>query len=254
MKYLCLCLTLVMLGGCATVASIDDHVDFDLASQATIYRDQWVRRGPPEVHVRPNAPASKAPTVLFIPFRTTQPMQQPGMIGYSVARNIYQTWASMQLFPAMEFSGNDTPYRRDLAVQLGRQRGADMVVGGFVTYVYAGGTAGDTQLAVQVEAHDVQSGQLVWSMAQSGLIPASKKNDYLLFATKSRLPSDPLYAITRVIAIDMGKHIQNWIAPQPPSGKRPSYDERVNDALFKERDPLPPPRTPRDETTNNRSF
>lgn len=243
-----------MLGGCATMTSVDDHVDFELASKTTIYRDQWVRRNPPEVHVRPNAPASKAPTVLFIPFRVTQPIKQPGMIGYSVARNIYHTWATMQIFPAMEFSGDDTPYRRDLAVQLGKQRGADMVVGGFVTYIYAGGTAGDTQLAVQVEAHDVQSGQLVWSMAQSGIMPASKTNDYLLFATKSRLPSDPLYAITRAIAVDMGKQMQDWIAPLPPSNKPRSYDERINDAIFKERDPQPTPRTPRDETNSNRSF
>ena len=252
MKHLCLCLALLLICGCTTMRGVDDHVDFDLASQTTIYRDQWVRQSPLEVHVRPREQATYAPKILFIPFRVTQPINSPNEIGYAAARNIYQTWLTMQIFPAMEFSGDSTPYRRDRAVQLAKMRGADMVIGGFVTYIYAGGTAGDSQIALHVEIHDTHSGQLIWSMAQSGLMPASKTNDYLLFATKTRLPSDPIHAISKVIGVEMGKELQNWIAPMPvqPANR----DQRVHDAIFAPRDPQPIPRPQTQEPTQEKSF
>jgi hypothetical protein len=150
----------------------------------------------------------------------------------------------MRLFPAMEFSGDDTPYRRDRAVQLGRHRGVDMVVGGFVTYIYAGGTAGDTQVAIQLEAHDTRSGQLVWSLAQSGRIPASRTTDYFVFATRTRLPSDPVHAVVQALAGDMGKIIQTWTAgPAGPGSTMDEMDKKAQDILLAPRDPVPPPRS-----------
>ncbi len=242
MKRLLCLFCLLSLSGCATTQAIDEHVHFDPAGKTTFYRDQWVRRTSPEVHVQPASPAPHAAKVLFIPFRVTQPMDNPTMLGYTTARVIWQTWTTMQLFPFMEFSGDDVPYRRDRAMQLGRMRGADVVVGGFVTYAYAGGTAGDSQLAVQIEAYDTHSGQLILSMAQSGLMPASRTDDYFLFAVKSRLPSDPLHAITQAIAIDTGKVIQNWMAAPPPKERMQELDEKARDTLFSPRDPVPPPR------------
>jgi len=241
----------VLLSGCSTMRGIDEHVNFNPAGKTTLYKDSWVQRNPPEVHVQP---ASGAPTnlrVLFIPFRVTQQIENPTIIGYTTARTIWQTWLTMQLFPNLEFSGDDTPYRRDRAVQLARARGADMVVGGFVTRVYAGGTAGDTDLAVQLEAHDVRSGQLVWSMAQSGMIPASRTNDYFIFATKSRLPSDPLHAIAQAIGVDMGRQVQNWISAPPPLTRLQEVDKTVHDAVFLPPDQVPGPRQPEGDSSDS---
>jgi hypothetical protein len=238
----------LLLSACATARGLDEHVLLDPADRnaISIYRDQWVQRNPPEVHVQPASQEGAAPSVLFLPFRVTQPMDHPNVVGYSVARIIWQTWLSMRLFPAMEFSGDDTPYRRDRAVMLGRQRGADMVVGGFVTYIYAGGTAGDSQVAVQLEAHDTHSGQLVWSLAQSGMLPAARTTDYFLFAAKTRLPSDPVHAIVQAMAGDMGKAIQNWTAgPAGPGSTMEELDKKSHTLLFPPRDPVPPPRNPR---------
>ena len=246
MKRLVCLLFALALAGCATVRGLNEHVHIDPAGKNTIYRDQWVQRNPPEVHVQPISHHGASLKVLFLPFRVTQPMDNPNILGYSVARAVWQTWLSMQLFPAMEFSGDDTPYRRDRAVELGRMRGVDMVVGGFVTYVYAGGTAGDTQISIQLEAHDTRSGQLVWSLAQSGLLPAGRTTDYFLFATKSRMPSDPLHAVIQVIASDMGRVIQTWTAgpPGPGTGVQ-ELDKKTHDLLFPLRDPVPPARTSR---------
>lgn len=210
-KYLVLLVLTLGLAGCATAQFIDDSSDFDLAGQPTFYRDQWVRLSPAEVLIEPAYEAFYAPKVLFFPFRVTQDMEYARTAGYSAGRTVWQTWTSMRLFPAMEFTGDPTPYRRDMAVMMGRKRGADLVIGGFVTYIYPGGTAGDTQLSLQIEAIDTHSGQVVWSLSQSAGMPASTKKDYLLFAVKEKMPSDPLYMCTKSIALDLGKYIQRWM-------------------------------------------
>lgn len=239
-----ICLAAFLLGACSTGRGLDEHINFDPSDKTIIYRDSWVQRNKPEVHVRPVSTAPSDIKVLFTPFRVTQPMDNPTVLGYTAARTMWQTWLTMRIFPNMEFTGDDTPYRRDRAVALARSRGADMVIGGFVTYVYAGGTAGDSQIAVQVEAHDARTGQLVWSMAQSGFIPASRKNDYFLFATKTRMPSDPLHAIVQAIASDMGVQLQDWVSGPVPLSRMEELDKSLGDTLLPPRDPVPAPRRP----------
>lgn len=234
---------LFIQSGCTTVRGIDEHVVVDPAGKNIVYRESWVQRNPPDVHVSPASAAPADLKVLFIPFRVTQPIDNPTILGYSTARVFWQTWLQMQLFPSMEFTGDDTPYRRDRAVALARNRGADLVVGGFVTYVYAGGTAGDSQISLQVEAHDVRSGQLVWSMAQSGKIPAPQTTDYFVVSTKSRMPSDPLQAITQALASDMGKQVQNWISGPSVETDMQRIDREMHDTLLPRRDPVPAPRS-----------
>ncbi len=246
----------LLLSACtsATGRGIDEHVDFRPSLKSTVYRDQWVHRSPPEVHVQPAHEAGGGHTALFIPFRVTQPSSDPNIMGYTIARVVWQTWLSMQLFPAMEFSGDPTPYRRDMAVALARQRGADLVVGGFVTHLYAGGTAGESQLSLQIEIHDARSGQLIWSFAQAGLMPASQTRDYFLFATKTRMPSDPIQAIARAIASDTGSVIQDWMAAPPPATRMEQLDRDTRDTLFPRPDPVPAPRTGQEQLKDDRAF
>ncbi|MDL2316481.1 hypothetical protein LJC59_05305 [Desulfovibrio sp. OttesenSCG-928-A18] len=238
----------------ATARGFDEQWHFNPSSKITVYRDQWVQRNPPEVHVRPAENGSAAPKVLFVPFRVTQPIENPGIIGYSTARTLWQTWLTMQLFPAMEFSGDDTPYRRDRAVALGRARGVDMVVGGFVTYILAGGSVGTSQMAIQVEAHDTHSGQLIWSMAQAGMIPAERTTDYFLFTTKTRTPSDPLHAIVQAMAADMGLEMQTWTSGPRELDEDEKKDRERHQYLFGPRDPVPAPRHGASEQGEPRAF
>lgn len=241
-RLLCLLALIFVPPGCATLQTTDEHVNFNPADKVTFYRDQWVQRNPPEVYVQPLEKAAYAPKVLFIPFRVTQPIDNPNIIGYTAARVVWQTWLSMQLFPAMEFSPDDVPYRRDRALQLGRYRNADVVVGGFVTHVISGGTVGDSMLSLQIEAIDTSSGQVIWSMGQAGLMPASRTNDYFLFVTKTRVPANPLQAIAKVIAIDTGKLVQDWIAGSTPRTRLEEIDTGIKDTIYPQRDPVPAPR------------
>ncbi len=245
MKYPLLPLLLLfglLFSGCASSRAGDEHRQFDLADKPTFYKDQWVQRNPPEVYVQPLESATFTPRVLFVPFRVTQQLEDSAIVGYTVARVIWQTWSTMELFPFMEFTGDDTPYRRDRAVQLGRLRKADVVVGGFVTHVYAGGTAGDNILTVQIEAYDTYSGQMIWSIGQGGLLPGPRTNDYLLFAVKTRQPTNPIQAIARAIAGDTGKIIQSWMSSPPAATRAEELDESVKETLYPLPDPVPAPK------------
>ncbi|CAK7056490.1 MAG: hypothetical protein DELT_01250 [Desulfovibrio sp.] len=225
--------------GCATV---EDTVSFDLASQPVIYKDQWARREPPLVYVHPAENSDVEMTAVFMPFRVTQSVSDPEIIGYSQARTVWHTWLSKRLFSIMEFDGDHGPYRRDVAINLARSKGADLAIGGFVTYYFAGGSDADSQVALQVEIYDAASGQLVWSMAQSALMPARKVNDYIIFATETRGPSDPMYALTKAMAEDMGNVVAKWV-PQPESATKPTglLDRLRN---FGKKEPAPKPAYP----------
>lgn len=210
----CLVLALpALVSGCGMAGVMDDRVRFDLSGQATIYRDQWARRQPPVVYVQPAESADGQLTAMFFPFRVTQKITEPEIIGHTQARIFWQTWLHQRLFSVIEFDADHGPFRRDRALALARARGADLAIGGFVTYFYAGGSEWDSQVAVQVEIYDTASGQLIWSMAQSALMPAREVNDYILFATETRLPSDPMYALAKTMAEDMGAVIARWIPP-----------------------------------------
>jgi hypothetical protein len=78
-------------------------------------------------------------------------------------------------------------------------------------------------------------------------MPASRTNDYFIFATKWRLPSDPLHAITQAIASDMGSQVQNWIAGPSPMTRMQQIDKSAHDILFSPPDPVPAPRQGRGE-------
>ncbi|MDL2272631.1 hypothetical protein LJC23_06335 [Desulfovibrio sp. OttesenSCG-928-I05] len=210
-----LCIVLFAVSGCSTV---NDHLSFEMGSQPLVYVDQWTRRDAPVVYVYPKDAAGMDPSVFFVPFRVTQKITNPEMIGYAEARSVYQTWLSMEIFSTMEFAPEQGPYRRDRALAMARARGADLLVGGFVTYYLAGGSTTESQLAIQVEMYDTASGELVCSMAQSALMPARETKDYLLFATKTRLPGDPMQAMTRTMAEDMGKLLRGWFGSGSSDG------------------------------------
>ena len=208
-----LCFALVLPAFASGCATMDDRLSFDLASQPVFYRDQWARRQPPLVYVQPAESADTQLTAVFLPFRVTQAITEPEVIGYTQARIVWQTWLSKRLFSVMEFAADQGPFRRDRAIALARAKGADLAIGGFVTYYYAGGSEWDSQVALQIEIYDTASGQLIWSMGQSALMPARTVNDYLIFATETRLPSDPMFALTKTMAEDMAEIIARWIPP-----------------------------------------
>ncbi|EGY24351.1 hypothetical protein DA2_3429 [Desulfovibrio sp. A2] len=200
-------------------------VNIDLASQPPFYMDDWVRRGNPQVSVRPTTPPNRPLTALFVPFRVTQQMDKPSYVGLEVSRQIWQTWLSEKVFPVIEFAETATPYRRDVAMQLAAQRGAQLLIGGYVSHYVNGGTSGDSKLSVSMEIWDMNTGQMIWAMGHAGVMEHQFANDFLLFSAKSRMPSDPMWAIIQTVSWDMAQEVKLWINPPAPRGlsKEPAF-------------------------------
>lgn len=211
---LLLLLALPLLYACASPPKI--AADGDIPSGPTFLVDDWVRRGHPQVNVRAQNTPRQAPTALFVPLRLTQPTEKARTVGNSISRQVWQAWLQQQVFPVIEFADNAPPYRADLAMQMARAKGAQVVIGGYITQLLDGGTAGDSRLSLQLEIYNVETGDLIWSMAHAGIMERQFTNDFILFAIKARMPSDPLAAITMTLARDMGDEVRGWLYPPPP--------------------------------------
>lgn len=192
------------------------NVTMDMASQPEVYVDNSVVRNPVQIYIHPDKAPLVAPRTLFVPFRVTQQMENASVIGRNISHYIWQNWLQTKVFSVCEFAQINTPYRPDLAIALAKSKGADMVVGGYITHIVDGGTTGDSSLSLAIEAYDVHTGDLMWSMAQGGYMQLAKVNDYLLFAVNTRMPMSPMGAIAASLAIDMGTKVRHWITPPPP--------------------------------------
>lgn len=218
LSHLILLATIILtLSACSATRNLQQNMQADLAAQPLFLVDEWVKRMPPMVQVHPAHRVQHPLSVLFVPFRVTQKMEYPDELGYGVAATVWQNWLTQKTFSTIEFSRDSGPYRRDLALRLGRQRGADLVVGGFVTHFFAGGKNADSSVSLIVEIHDVRNGQLIWSLSQTGLIPKQSYSDFLIFGVKTRLPTDPNNAIISVMAIDMSNLIKSWQGQPVPT-------------------------------------
>ncbi len=213
MKKIFLLLTLAMLlAACSSkpVREVRQDVDFSLTQQTTVYIDEWVRLSGVQVFISPTGPAVSPPTAVFMPFRMTQQMENARSIGYNISRIIWQTFLKEGALPTIEFADNAHAYRPDLAIAYARARNADLAIGGTINYFVDGGTVGDSSASVTIDIYDVKTGNLMWSMGQSGIMQHSTVNDYLLFAVKHRLPSDPASACIVGATTDLARIVQAW--------------------------------------------
>lgn len=217
--YSLLCIAL-LLAGCMGPNNIKrtargilpSEVTPRFSSQSDIYWDQWVRKGEPYITMQPEGPPLVKPTAVFMPFRPLVDFPEAAGISQQVSRQLWQTWLKEGVFPVLEFADYTHYYTQQRAVQLARQRGADLAIGGYVTRYLDGGTVGDTQVAVQIEILDAATGQLIWAMADAGLMQHDLTRDFIFFAAKTRFPGDPTWAILQAIGNDTALPLKAWQA------------------------------------------
>jgi hypothetical protein len=218
----CLAASLLVcfLSGCSTSIgrAYTSNVDFSMGGARAIYWDEWVRKAEPQIFVSPDQAPDNPPTAVFMPFRVTQQMEHANSVGYNLSRIVWQTWLQHGVLPAIEFADGAPPYRPDLALAYGRQRKADLVIGGTINYFHDGGTVGDSAVSLSLEIYDVSSGNMLWSLGQAALMQSAKVNDYLLFATRSRMPTDPATACLTAVAGDLARMVRAWAYNAPPGG------------------------------------
>ncbi|WP_052360203.1 hypothetical protein [Solidesulfovibrio alcoholivorans] len=216
-------LPLLGLALCLLVAAC--AVEPKLSDKHTFYIDNYTRRGNPEVYVEPMRSPPRPVGALIVPFQVTQDIAYPQELGEQLTRIVWQTWTRDRVFPKLIYEANLRNATTPQAVALARKMGLDVVIVGKFTYVMSGGTRGDSGVSFTFDVIDVQSGERLWSMAHAGTMETGLTEDYIIFARKNRMPTDPLSAITATLAMDMGGPMTKWdygYVPPKPAAPNPT--------------------------------
>lgn len=185
----------------------------DLSMPIQVLTDNFVRRQKPAVYVQPQTPIGHRPRALFVPLRMVQNMNNAVTFSDMLSREIWQVWLGQGAFETLEYAPYAGPFDRQRALALARQKGAEILVGGFINHYMDGGSGGESSVSLAIEVYDVKSGNMIWSIAEGGLMEKEKKHDFYLFEITERNPADPSGLIARSLAWDMGKLIQKWVNP-----------------------------------------
>jgi hypothetical protein len=214
-----LALVLLALGlcGCGVEGKITD--------KSVLSIDNWARRNNPDIYVTPMHSPPTPATALMVPFQVTQDIPAAPELGEQITRIVWQTWTRDRVFPKLLYEPEMRLATSAQAVAAARRRGVDLAIVGKITYLMSGGTRGDSGVAFSFEIIDVKSGERLWSMAHAGTMETGLTEDYIVFARKTRMPTDPIYAITTTLAYDMGGTLINWnygSKPPPPAKPNPT--------------------------------
>ncbi len=203
------------LPGCASRDETSRNLEFggDLSMPLEANINQFVRRQPPAIYVKPLQRPSSRPCALFVPLRMVQQMNQPTAFTDQVSRQIWSIWLSQGTFQQLEYEPAAGPYNSRRAIALARQRGLPYVIGGYINHYIDGGDGGESSVSLAIEIYDVKSGLLIWSLAQGGLMQPRQSHDFYLFKVKERFHGDPAGLIVRSLAWDMGREIMTWVSP-----------------------------------------
>lgn len=196
-----------------TGKALRNTIHINSYGQAEVILDNWINTSQIQVYVYPQSPPVEPTKVLFVPFRVTQQMENFLTVGNNISRIIWQNWLQNNIFSTLEFLQNGTAFRPDVSLTIAKQKGANLVVGGYITDFIDGGLSGDTRVSIAIEIYDVSTGNLIWSLAQAGSMQATSVNDFIIFATKTRMPTNPSTAVINLLAEDMGKKIKEWTNP-----------------------------------------
>jgi OOP family OmpA-OmpF porin len=209
MKHLVLALLLMA----SALAASCGHVDLAVTDQPRIYRDAPIQRTPLLVSVQPKERTYAPVKALFYPLWVSQQTIDQKVIGRSLGRVMVQTWRSQQLFPVLVYDEDLVFRSAEKAVAQGRQRGADVVVTGVVSYYYDGGSIDDSGISIRVNIYETATGQLIFSMDQAAHLESHLVEDWILWSARTRLPPSPMQAMTAAIAQDMAVPLASWLPP-----------------------------------------
>ena len=211
---LALLLCSLLLASCST-SNPRANVTGDLATPFQVQVNNWVRRQPPQIYVRPNISPTKPPAALMVPLRVTQEIRDPVSVSRNLSRTLWQAWLNQQTFAVLEYAYDAQTYDPKRALALGKQKGADLVVGGYISHYLDGGHNGSSSVSISVEVWECATGNLLWSMAHAGLMEAKSAHDFYLFQVRMRQPMDPPGVILQLLAAETGKILHDWAHNTP---------------------------------------
>ena len=208
-------LFLLLLSSCST-SNPKVNVAGDASFPLQVQLNNWVRRQDPQIFVRPNISPTRPPSALMLPLRVTQEIRDPVTLSRNLSRIVWQTWLNQRSFSILEYAYDAQPYDPTRALALGKQKGADLVVGGYITHYLDGGQTGTSSVSISMEIWETATGNLLWSLGHAGFLEYQKAHDFYLFQVRTRQPMDPPSAVLQLLAEEMGKLIHDWAHNVPP--------------------------------------
>ncbi len=219
MKYALLPALLLALSLIAACGSYE--VQGDIGHGITLNIEEFVERPwKPQIYLRPEDVPDRPLSAIIFPFKMRQSIKDPVHYSKEVTRCFWQMWLRQRVFPVLEFAENTVWPGGEAGVSMARAKGADLAIGGDITHFISGGSLGDSQLSLRLEIYDTISGSLIWSIAHAGIMTNRGTQDFILFSKKSRLPADPIYAITVALASDLSRPLNNWLQPMKEKMKQ----------------------------------
>ena len=152
----------------------------------------------------------------MVPLRVTQEIRDPVSLSRNLSRTVWQALLGQQVFSVLEYAYDAQPYDPKRALALGKQKGAGLVVGGYITHYLDGGHTGSSDVSINMEIWDTATGNLLWSLAHAGILEYQNTHDFYLFQVRTRQPDDPPSAILQLLAGELGKIIHDWAHNAPP--------------------------------------
>lgn len=230
-------LIMVLFGALGCARSPDDSYSSialtgDFSTPFQIRIDNFVRRQPPAVYVHPQSPIGQRPRALFVPLRAVQQIGNAVTFSDLLSRQIWQVWLSQGAFQTLEYAPQAGPFDRNRALALAKRKGADFVVGGVINHYMDGGSGGESSVSLGIEIYDVKTGNMIWSIAQGGLMEKQQKHDFYLFSITERNPADPSGLIVRSLAWDMGNVVKKWVDPYAGDNQSSVWDDITGNKAF----------------------
>lgn len=209
--------------------------EISVAGGITYFNNAKIHLGDKRVNIAANRPlieSDPAPTALFVPLGLVQSSLDHLPISYGVSRILWQQFLGEQTFTVLELANTPPPYRVDLAIPMARAMGANYLIGGYITHFFDGGSSGDSKIALQFEIYDTQTGALMWSIDQTGVLPKETDRDNVFFKVKNRMPVDAMSTLIAAMGKDIATYLHYWTdfegmqekERQAQSGKKSNWD------------------------------
>ncbi len=212
---------LAQLISCVSVGSNPSmSMHGEMATPFHLTSDTPVTVSPIRVYVQPTGYPTDPLRGLFVPLRVTQDVAQSMHLSRSLSRQIWQVWLAQSAFAVLEYDESTIPYQVTDALAMARAKGANVLVGGYISHYLDGGSAGNSSVSIQIEVYEVASGTLIWSMGQGGAMEKKQATDLFVLGVQQRMPDDAAGLMVRSVGYDMGMKIKNWVKPPRTSGAR----------------------------------
>ncbi len=185
----------------------------EMATPFHLTSDAPVTVSPIRVYVQPDGIVTDPLRGLFVPLRLTQDVAESMHISRNLSRQIWQVWLAQKAFAVLEYDESVIPHQVSDALAVARAKGANVLVGGYISHYLDGGTAGKSSVSIQIEVYEVASGALIWSMGQGGAMEKKQATDLFVLGVQQRMPEDAAGLMVRSVGYDMGMKIKHWVQP-----------------------------------------